>query len=506
MVNIFRRYQQPLMILVTLVTIISFALLYSHSDFLDKGGSSRGGTIYGRTVPLVQAQRAFRKGELCRQLAQEEMYQSKRTLSDLYESLAINRQEAKENFTWNSIILKHEAELLGVVPTEDEIFEATQALPTFQTNGAYDSSKYAMISQNVLPHMGFTTDDLAELVGDSLRLQKIKALLGSTVVPSESEIRESYTRVAQKTEASVVRFKLDDFLAATQVPEEDVKKLYEERKGSLKTDELRKVKYVAFTLPTTDKPLEGKERTDKLTALQKQAEDFSVAMTDKNAKFDEVAQKSGAKIQESPDFSIAKPPEALEASSDVAGAAFKLNQQEPNSDVVETPRGYYVLQLAGITPPRPLAYEEAKADLTDTLKRERAQEALNLKASDVHNKIEAAIKGGKSFADAAQEAGVKADAFPAFSQKEPKMEPANSGEIMQTASELNEGQLSTVVPTPDGSLIVYVTKRLPIDENELKAEKGRLTEALSSFQRMALFQQWLKLRRAAAQLQTSFHG
>ncbi len=78
------------------------------------------------------------------------------------------------------------------------------------------------------------------------------------------------------------------------------------------------------------------------------------------------------------------------------------------------------------------------------------------------------------------------------------MEPANSGEIMQTASELNEGQLSTVVPTPDGSVIVYVTKRLPIDDNQLKAEKGRLAEALSNFQRMALFQEWLKLRRASS--------
>ncbi|MEP6670177.1 MAG: peptidyl-prolyl cis-trans isomerase [Chthoniobacter sp.] len=506
MVNIFRRYQQPLMIIVTLVTIITFAGLYSHTDFLDKGASSRGGTIYGRTVPLPLVQRAARKGDLCRQLAQEEMFQSKRTMAELYESLAVTRQEAKENFTWNSIILKHEADLLGVVPTEDEIFEATQALSPFQTNGVYDSSKYALFSQNVLPHLGFTTDDLAELIGDSLRLQKVKALLGSTVAPSEGEIRESFIRLNQKTEAAVVRFKLDDFLATTQVPEEDVKKLYEERKGSLKTDELRKVKYVAFILPTTDKPLDGKARTDKLTQLQKQAEDFAVAMTDKNAKLDEVATKTGAKIQESADFSIAKPPEALEASSEVAAAAFKLNQQDPNSDVIETPRGYYVLQLANVTPPRPLAYEEAKAELTDTLKRERAQEALNLKATDVRNKIEAAMKGGQAFAAAVAEAGVTSQDFPAFSQKDPKVEPPNSGEIMQTASELNEGQLSTVVPTPDGSLIVYVTKRLPIDENQLKAEKGKLAEAISGFQRYALFQQWLKLRRAAAQLQSTFHG
>jgi peptidyl-prolyl cis-trans isomerase D len=404
------------------------------------------------------------------------------------------------------MVLKHEALRLGIEPTEDEIFDALKENPMFQTNGVYDSAKYTVMSRLLLEPRGFTVDDLGDLVGDSLRLKKIKALLGSTVAPAESEIREAFTNLNQKTEAAVVRFKLDDFLAATQVPEEDVKKLYEERKASLKTDELRKVRYVAFVLPTTDKPLEGEARAKALTDLQKQAEDFAVGMTDKSAKFDDVAAKQNAKIEESPEFSVARPPEALEASGEIAAAAFKLNQQEPNSDVLETPRGYYVLQLAGITPPRPLTFDEAKANLADALKHERAQEALNLKATDVRNKIEADLKAGKSFADAAQAQGVKAEDFPAFSPKEPKTEPANSGEIMQTATELKEGQVSTAVPTADGSLIVYVTKRLPIDEEQLKKDRANVVEAISNGQRAALFQEWLKLRRAAAQLQTTFHG
>jgi hypothetical protein len=165
-----------------------------------------------------------------------------------------------------------------------------------------------------------------------------------------------------------------------------------------------------------------------------------------------------------------------------------------------------VLQLAGITAPRSKTFDEAKAELADSLKHERAQEAINLKATDVRNKIDAAVKGGKSFADAAQEAGAKAEDFPAFSAREPKVEPANSGEIMQTAAELNVGQVSTAVPTADGSVIVYVAKRLPIDENQFKAEKGHIAEGIANFQRVTLFQQWLHLRRAAANLVTTFRG
>jgi hypothetical protein len=403
------------------------------------------------------------------------------------------------------MVLKHEAQVLGISVSDEEVFTATTTLPIFMTNGAYDSGRFDMFSKGVLGPVGLTTDDFGDLIADSLRLKKIKALLGSTIAPSESEIRDAFTRLNQKTEASVVRFKFDDFLAAAQVPDEDLKKRFEERKSTLKTEEARKVKYVAFTLPPTEK-LEGPARATKLSDLQKKAEAFAVAMTDKDAKFDEAAGKAGAPVLETPEFTMAKPPQALDSSEEIAAAAFKLNQQQPNSDVLETARGYYILQLTGITPPRPLTFDEAKGTLAETMKRERAQEALNLKATEVRNKIETEIKAGKTFAAAAEASGVKAEDFPAFSPKEPKVEPANSGEIMQTASELNEGQLSTGVPSSDGSVIVYVTKRLPIDENKLKADRGQIAEALSNAQRTTLFQQWLRLRRAAAQLQTSFHG
>lgn len=494
------------MIFVTLITIIPMVWFYNRTG-IGEGAAGSVATIYGRSVPLAVAQKASRRGELCMQLAQMEMYQptGDHVMTDLYQSLAVTRQDAKENFVWNSMVLRHEAEQLGVSATDDEVFEATKAMPAFLNNGAFDSQRYTAYAQNVLPHLGFTTDDLNDLIADSLRLKKIKALLGSTVAPVDSEIRDAFTRLNQKTEASVVRFKFDDFLSAVQVSDEDLKKRFEESKATLKTDELRKVKYVAFALPPGQK-LEGPARAEALSKLQKQAEDFTVAMTEKDAKFEDVAAKQGATVQVTPEFSMVKPPEVFQSSTDIVQAVFKLNQQDPNSDVLETQNGYYVLQLAGITQPRPLTFDEAKAALADTMKHERAQEALNLKATEVRNKIETELKGGKTFAAAAEANGVKAEDFPAFSPKEPKVEPANSGEIMQTASELNEGQLSTVVPTSDGSVIVYVTKRLPIDETKLKADRNQLADALGNAQRASLFQQWLRLRRAAAQLQTSFRG
>jgi hypothetical protein len=345
---------------------------------------------------------------------------------------------------------------------------------------------------------------MEDLILDDLRLKKIKALLGSTVAPSENELREAFAQASQKTEASVIRLKLDDFIAAAQVTDEDVKKVYEERKATLKTDELRKVKFVAFVLPTTDTPLEPKARAEALGKLAKQAEDFSVAMTDKDANLYDVAAKFGAKVEETADFARGAAPAELGNSPEAAMSAFKLTKEQPNGDVVSTDRGYYIIQLAAITPPRPLTFEEAKDRLTADLKSERGMEALNLKATEIRNKIDADVKAGKSFADAATAAGAKAEKFPAFSRMEPQMEPENSGEIMTVAGELNVGQLSTATPTANGSVIVFVENRLPIDEEKYKTEKARVSENMSGFQQAVLFSEWLKLRRDSAGLQVTY--
>ncbi len=73
-------------------------------------------------------------------------------------------------------------------------------------------------------------------------------------------MREQYIERNQKSEVSFVRFKIEDFKAAVKVTDEDVAKLFEERKSTLKTPEKRKVKFVAFTLPDAQKALAGPER------------------------------------------------------------------------------------------------------------------------------------------------------------------------------------------------------------------------------------------------------
>ena len=494
-----RRYQQPLLIIFTILIIITFVGFFDKSGMMGKLGHDAPAQIYGHPVTQVQMQREGRKFSLAQKLGMQELLMA-------VVGRPQSESDAIENFLWNSMVVRHEAEQLGISISEDEVFAGIQRLQVFQTSGAFDPKKYGMIAQNALPSMGFDEKQVADLVRDELRLKKLKTLLGTTAAPSPTEVRAIYDQRYQKTEASVVRLKLADFLATATAPDDDVQKLYDGRKDQLKSEEKRKVKVAAFVLATTDQPLEGKARADELGKLGKAAEDFSVAMTEKDADFAALAAKAGVKVEDVPEFSRRDAPPVLAAAPDVAAAAFKLTVKEPVSDIITTDRGYYALQLTGISEVRPLTFDEAKPQLVEQLKRERAQEALNLKAAEIRGKIDTELKAGKSFAEAAAAAGVKAEVFGTFSQVEPKFDGADAREVMMAAFDMKEGALSPFTPTATGGVLIRVDKRPPIDDSKFAAQKDLLADNISQFARETMFIEWLKNRRTEARVMVPKRG
>jgi hypothetical protein len=133
MVHLLRRFQTPILIAVTFVVILSMTYFGVNSS-LDKLGGDQVGTIYKRNISKTQYMAAARKFEIARDLM----------LFDLLQTLvgqATTMDQATDSFIWNSLILRHEADRLGVVPTNENVVDSIKQLPTFQTNGAYDSMK-----------------------------------------------------------------------------------------------------------------------------------------------------------------------------------------------------------------------------------------------------------------------------------------------------------------------------------------------------------------------------
>jgi peptidyl-prolyl cis-trans isomerase D len=499
MVNLMRKYQQTLLLIVTILVIIAFAWLYN--DY--KMGSSREdavGRVYEKPVRLGEYHRGAKRLQVAQELG---MYELIGGLAGDARSM----EALQPNFVFGTYVLRHEADALGLKPTSAEILEAIKKLPPFQTNGVFDPNKYNMYVQRIAS-FGFTAEQIEEAAADSLRVEKLKKLLSATIYAAPTEVRHAYEENNQKQEVSFVRVKEEEIAKEINVTEEDVKKAFEERKESFKTDELRKVKFVSFLLSEEEKKLQGKERGTVLQGLLNQVNDFAVALTEKDAKFEEVAQKANRPVAETPEFPVSKPPKELNESRAAAQAAFnpKLTLEQPISDIVTSEKrdGYYVLQLTGITPPRPRTYEEVKEELTATLKQERTAELLNTRAGELRTKLDAELKAGKSFTDAAQAVGLTAESLPAFSQAEP-VDPkvAGGGEISRIAADLAVGELSEAAPVQGGRVICRVEKRLPIEEEKFEKEKTSLAERIAEGRAESAFRIWFSERMKAANLQTS---
>ncbi len=493
MVNVMRKYRQQLMLVVTVLVIISFTWLYTDYN-KSRGGEGKVGRIYDRDVMLTDYQRGLRRMQMCQELG----------MFELVGGLAGNARtmdEAQPNFVFGAYVLRHESGALGINPTTQEVVEAVKAMPVFQTNGAFDKNKYDLYTQR-LASLGFTTDQIEDAVRDTLRVGKLKDLVGTTLAPAPSELRQAFAEQNQKVEVALVRVKEEDFAKEVQISDEDLKKAYEERKATFQTEQLRKVKAVAFALTEEEQALEGRDRGSALQKAMEKAGEFVVAMTEKDATLDSVAAKLGAKVVETPEFSRGAPPKELGESSAATAAAFdKLTKEQPISDPVGSEKrdGYYVMQLAGVAEPRQQTLDEVKDKLIEALKRERTSEKTNAKASEVRAKIDTEIKAGKSFEEAAKAAGVTAEMLPAFSMAEPpKGNEPGIREIQRAQAELSEGALSEVLTIRGGRIVFRVEKRLPIDEAAFEKEKASLAKRFTGFQAENAFRMWFAERRKAA--------
>src|SRR5438067_3952843 len=157
MVNLLRKYQQSVMVVVTIVVIITFVWYWNGTQAgrMERSGTDTYGTIYGRRVSETELTREARKFDIAAALG----------LFDLLQNLAgYNPMQRYESFAWSSIILRHEAQQLQIAPTDEEVQAELVELAPLQTNGQFDPMKLGAIVQNLLPRLGFADTVIDEIL------------------------------------------------------------------------------------------------------------------------------------------------------------------------------------------------------------------------------------------------------------------------------------------------------------------------------------------------------
>lgn len=497
MINVFRKHQKWLMIVIAILAI-PFVFYFNKTDFA-AARSNIVAKLYGRNVSNVEMNRGARLFDLARDLGMFDF------LRDLVLS-AQTEQQMKVEFALNLIILQHEAEMLGLRPTAAEVADALKKLPAFRGKDGFDLQRYNEVVQNGLGPRGFSESQMEELVRDQVCLERIKQLLGTGAIVSPTETQKDFERLYSKMQVSVVRFKTADVANEIKISDEDIKKYYDANKEALKSEEKRRVQFIALTLSEAEKKLAGKERIEVLQRLSDKANDVVQALGEKGADFEGTAKKFGLPVKTTGDFTQAVPDPLLQQDAQLTQRAFALSEAEPVSEAVQAADGFYILKLAGVTSPKELTLEEAKPKIVEVLKARQEHELLNTRAAKVAHDLRDAIKSGETLPNAAQKLQIKLEPLPPFTladevQPDGSPPPEKSPDLPRIKSavvDLHPNEVTEPLPTSAGMFVAVVEKREPPDPAQAAEKRASLQERLERNKRAIVFYEWLQERRQVA--------
>jgi len=489
------------------IAILAIPFIFYFVQRPDYGaiGRDQFARIYDRNVSMLEAQQFARILSLAQALGMSDF------VGTLTAGAGSNQNQAAVQFIVNLLVLRHEAERLGLRPSASEVADVVRKLPAFQGDSGFDINKFNDLVQNGLAPLGLTEDHIEQLVHDQISLNEIRKLLAAGVSLPKSELDENFQRGYDKLYVSVIRFRAADFDKGIRIMDEDVQKYYDAHKAELKTDEKRKVEFVELTLNEEEKKLAGRERIEALQKLADRATDFTQALLEKGADFKQAAAKFQLPVRETVEFTAAEPDPQLKVDPKLGAAAFKLSTQEPHSDAVQVADGFYILNLTSKTEARPLTLEEAKPKIVDALKKTRARELMSTKGAELVQQLREAKKSRQSLDAAIEKAGAKPEKLPEFSLIEEESEKSEGNEqkkqspelltIKDSVALLNPGDVTDFVPSGTDGLIAILEKREPLADTSGADKKAAFEKRILQNKERIVLVEWLRDRQQAAGLE-----
>jgi len=502
--KLLRRHRDWLMIVIAILAIPFIFYFVQRPDY-GAIGRDHFARVYDRNVSVLEAQQFARLLTLAQALGMSDF------VGTMTAGAGLNQNQAAVQFIVNLLVLRHEAERLGLRPSASEVADVVRKLPAFQGESGFDINKFNDLVQNGLAPLGLTEDHIEQLVRDQISLNEIQKLLAAGVSLPKSELDENFQRGYDKMYVSVIRFRTADFEKDIKIKDEDVRKYYDAHKAELKTDEKRKVEFVQLTLNEDEKKLVGKERIEALQKLADRATDFTQALLEKGADFKQAAAKFQLPVHETGEFTATEPDPQLKGDRQLSAAAFKLSAEEPHSDAVQVADGFYILRLIGKSEARPLTAEEAKLKIVDALKKTRGRELMSTKGAELVQQLREAKKSGQTLDAVMEKAGAKPEKLPAFSLIEEESEKPEGNEQKKQSPELltikdavvllNPGDVTDFVPSGTDGLIAILEKREPLGDASAGEKKAAFEKRILENKERIVLIEWLRDRQQAAGLE-----
>lgn len=458
---------------------------------------------------------------------------------------ATGRDDAAEKFFTGRIILRNAADEFGIHPGQEEISAHIRTMRAFtDKEGKFSEENYRNFVEKGIGRLGMTEADLRELVADLLSYNKLNSIIGSGMVDNRDAVAISQSLENQQLSGEIARLDIDPYESKIQPTDEEVKTYWENIQDSFTTEPTRKFTYILVTPQMPPDAAAEEEKKDSLadaaaTDEQKKAkdaekakkaaevaearrkkqietdamvDDFATRLEDqKGAGFEDLAKENGWEVKTTELFPRSKAPAdldmSLRSSSRAGKVADELFKIEPTSDplskisqpIAVGENQWLIARMDGEEKSRPKTYEEAKDEARVQYVSEKAAEALKKAAEEARTKITSLLAGGKSFADAAKEAGItevkSVEKVNRSYRPDAATEPKN---LFETGRYVDPGSLAEVIIEPDRAFLFLVAKREVVKEENAATTLDAQVKATAGRNEISAFADWMTARIEAS--------
>lgn len=404
--------------------------------------------------------------------------------------------------------------------TNAELEEAIKKLRVFAgPDGTFDANQYQTFRTNLKAQVGIRESDIARVVKDDVRADKVQKLLGGPGYVLANDIKQELAQADTSWTLGIASADLGTFAPDIKPTEADLTKAFEDAGARYDIPPRVVVSYLGFgaesyvgqitfteaevrshydmnpmrfpkpattagapAIPAVPDPnadfnavrpqVETALRLERARALAaKAASDFAVGIYNAQAmsnaaSLDAYLARQKLTPKALPPFTQEAPPAELGGSPEVAEQAFSLNATKLVSDAINTPNGAAVLFWKETLPAhKPLFSEVREKVSADYIANEKQKRFVDA-GRTVKTQLEARLKAGDTLEQAATAAAsssglkIEAKSLPAFTLRTPPQDLDYNA--MGALSHLQQGEVSDMVVTPDKGLFIYAKeKKLP---------------------------------------------
>lgn len=426
------------------------------------------------------------------------------------------------------------ADDLGIpAPTAEQVTDFIRSLPAFAgEGGGFDAAAYARFRDEMAANPQISQTNISRVLSDDWRVDQVSNVLGgpgyvldaeieqalaradtkwtvetatvdtSTVEqpaePSEEELRAWFEankaryRIPERVKVSYLEFPSANYVSSVELKDEEIVRYFEQNRSrytppapQIAEGETPPPPAVVELGDVRDQVVRDLTASRARTLASKAAADFAYILFDKKIArgteaFDRLVSAQRLEMKSPAAFAANEVPSSTGWSNQIATEAFRLSERRPVSDPLPVGDNAIVLFFDERIPPTDAELFAVRDRVAADIRENKRREAVTAKGEALRTRLADALGAGKSFADAAKEAGLETKKWEDFSLRELPQDIDYS--ILGRLEELQVNEVSPMSVQGTRGVLVIVTARTP---PELSPASAGFEEARVSMMRQS---------------------